>query len=233
MENNTIDNLVPSIRASFSFGWSKMFERSFLPLFLAVIIVGILNGPVGANMNFDGDFNFNMIFLIPIIIFGLAYNFMVLPVIKYGENFLFLEVLRDKEADFKLLFDGFKTKYLNIVLANLIVFALVMIGFMMLIIPGIIIWCRLSFVSYLVMDKGLEPMKAVEKSWELTRGQGWRVFGLAIVSFFVFIGGLLVLFFGVLISIMWIHAAYASFYQALLNEKEDNNPIPILGVNEQ
>ena len=232
MENNTIYNLTPSIGESFSFGWKKMFERSFLPLFLAVIIVGILKGPISANMNFDGDFNFNMLLLLPLVIFGLAYNFMVLPVIKYGENYLFLEALRDKEADLKILFEGFKTRYLNIVLANLIVFALVMIGFMMLIVPGIIIWCRLSFVSYLIMDKGLEPMKAVEKSWELTRGHGWEVFGLAIVSIFVFFGGLIVLFFGVLISIMWIHSAYATFYQALLNEKEDQNPIPNLGVNE-
>lgn len=232
MENNTIYNLMPSIRESFSFGWRKMFERSFLPLFLAVVIVGILKGLVSANTRFVGDFDFNMLFLFPLVIFGLAYNFMVIPVIKYGENYLFLEALRDKEADLKLLFEGFRTSYLNIVLANLIVFALVMIGFMMLIVPGIIILCRLSFVSYLVMDKGLEPMKAVEKSWELTRGYGWRVFGLAVVSFFVIIGGLMVLFFGVLISIMWVHSAYATFYQALLNEKDNENPIPILGVNE-
>jgi hypothetical protein len=55
---------------------------------------------------------------------------------------------------------------------------------------------------------------------------------LAITSFFVLIGGVIVLIFGVIISIMWIHAAYASFYQALLNEIDDDNPIPILGVNE-
>lgn len=232
MENEKYYNRVPSIGDGFSNGWRKMFEKSFLPLLLAVIITGILSGPIGANMKFDGHFGFNMLLLFPIIIFALAYNFMFLPIIKYGENYLFLTVMRDEDADLKLLFDGFKTKYLNIILANLIVFALVMIGFLMLIIPGIIIWCRLSFVSYLIMDKDLEPMKAVEKSWELTRGHGWRIFGLAITSFFVFIGGLIVLFFGVLISIMWIHSAYATFYQALLNENDDNNPIPILGVNE-
>jgi hypothetical protein len=233
MENEKFDKLVPSIGGSFSFGWSKMFEKSFLPLLLAVIIVGILSGPVGANMKFDGHFDINMLLLFPLVIFALAYNFMFLPIIKYGENYLFLETMRDAEADLKLLFDGFKTKYLNIVLANLIVFALVAIGFMMLIIPGIIIWCRLSFVSYLIMDKDLEPMKAVEKSWELTRGHGWQIFGLAITSFFVFIGGVIVLIFGAIISVMWIHSAYASFYQALLNETDDNNPIPILGVNEE
>jgi uncharacterized membrane protein len=155
-----------------------------------------------------------------------------MPVIDYGEKFLFLKAMRDEETDLKVLFDGFKKYYLNIVLANLIVFALVMIGIVMLIIPGIIIWCRLAFVPYLVMDKDLEPMKAVEKSWQMTRGHGWTIFFMGVMSFFIIIGGLIVFIFGILISIMWVHAAFASLYQAVLNQDDENNPIPILGVNE-
>lgn len=233
MENNSIYNLVPSVGESFSYGWRKMFEKSFLPLLLAVIIVGILNGPMGGvNYKFDGNFDFNWLLFFPIVIFGLAYSFLFVPVIQYGEQYLFLKVMRNEEADLKLLFEGFRTKYLNIILANLIVVALVMIGFMMLIIPGIIILCRLAFVPYLVMDKNLEPMKAVEKSWELTRGHGWQVFGMGIISFFIFIAGLIFCFVGVIVSLMWIHSAFATFYQLLLNQQDDDNPIPILGVNE-
>lgn len=234
MENNSYYYLVPSVTDSFGYGWRKIFEKSFLPLLLTVIIVGILNGPgAGANYKFDGQFDLNWLLFFPLVIVGLAYNFMVLPVFKYGEQFLFLKVMRNEEADLKLLFEGFRTKYLNIILSNLIVFALVLLGFIMLIIPGIIILCRLAFVTYLVMDKDLEPMKAVEKSWELTRGHGWQVFGMGILSIGIFIAGLIFCFVGVIISIMWIHAAFATFYQALLNENEDDNPIPILGVNEE
>ena len=141
--------------------------------------------------------------------------------------------MRDEEVDIKLLFEGFKTKYLNIVLANLIVSALVIIGFIMLIIPGIIVACRLVFVPFLVMDKNMNPMKAVEKSWEMSKGHGWEVFFMAILSVFIFIGGAIVFIVGAIVSIVWIHAAFATFYQAVLNEKEDDNPIPILGVNEE
>lgn len=235
MESNKYFNLVPSAVGSFSFGWRKMFEKAFLPLLVAVIIVGIINGPgAGANWKWDGDnFPWPMVFLLPIVLFGLAYAFLFIPIIKYGEKYLFLKAMRDEEADLRLLFEGFKTKYINIVLANLIVTALTIIGFVMIVIPGIIIACRLAFVPYLVMDKDLEPMKAVEKSWELTRGHGWQIFGMAILSFFIAIAGLIVMIFGILISIMWIHSAFASFYQAVLNEKDEENPIPILGVNEQ
>ena len=228
-------DLVPSAGGSFSYAWRKMFEKAFLPLLLAVIIVGLLNGPgAGVNWKMDGhfDFDFPWIFLFPVILFGLAYSFLFLPIIKYGENLLFVKAMRDEEADFKYLFEGFKTKYLNIVLANLIVTALVMIGFVMLIIPGIIILCRLSFVSFLVMDKNLDPMKAVEKSWQMTRGHGWTIFVMGVISIFVFIAGVIVFIVGAIISIMWIHAAFATMYQSVQNMNDDDNPIPILGVNE-
>ena len=235
MENNKFFGLTPSIGGSFGFGWRKMFDKAFLPLLIAVIIAGLLSGPsFGANWKFDGnhDFNFPFLLLVPIAIFGLAYSFMFLPVIQFGEKYLFLKAMRDEDVDLKILFEGFKTKYLNIVLANLIVVALVIIGFVMLIIPGIIIACRLAFVPYLVMDKDLEPMRAVEKSWQMTKGHGWTIFFMAIISFFLIIGGLIVLIFGILISIMWIHAAFAALYQSVLNQTDDENPIPILGVNE-
>lgn len=234
-------NLVPSVGGSYSYAWRKMFEKAFLPLLLAVIIVGLLNGPgAGINWKMDGhfnwdmdnDFNFPMILLFPLILFGLAYSFLFLPIIKYGENLLFIKAMKDEEADIKYLFEGFKTKYLNIVLANLIVAALVIIGFIMLIIPGIIILCRLSFVSFLIMDKNLDPIKAVEKSWQMTRGHGWTIFGMGIISIFVFVAGVLVFIVGAIISIMWIHAAFATMYLSVQNMNDDENPIPILGVNE-
>jgi len=234
MENMNYRNLVPSAGGSFSFAWRKIFEKAFLPLLLAVIIVGLLNGPVGANWKIDGNhgFSFPMLFIFPAILFGLAYAFLFMPIIKYGEQYLFLKAMRDEEAEIKTLFEGFKTQYLNIVLANLIVTALVIIGLVMLIIPGIIIACRLAFVSYLVMDKNMEAMKAVEKSWQMTRGHGWTIFGMAIITFFICIAGLIVFFVGIIISIMWAHAAFATLYQSVLNANDDENPIPILGVNE-
>jgi len=232
MENNTHYNLVPSIGGSFSHGWSRIFGKQFLPLLLTVIILGLLNGPT-FGLKMDGDHWGPMLLLLPLALFGLAYAFLFLPVLEYGKDFIFLQAMRDQEVDLKTLFEGFKTKYLNIILANLIVFALVILGMMMLIIPGIIVACRLAFVSYLVMDKDMDAMKAVERSWQMTRGHGWQIFGMAILSFFIFIGGLIVFLVGAIVSLMWIHSAFASFYQAVLNKTDEENPIPILGVNEE
>lgn len=234
MENQNYRTITPSLGGSFSYAWSKIFGKAFLMLLVAVIIAGLLDGPAASvkwDMD-DGDFKWPMFFMLPLIMLGLAYVILFVPVINYGLQHLFLKAMRDEEADLKLLFDGFRSKYLNIVLANLIVFALVVIGFILLIIPGIIIVCRLAFVAYLVMDKNLEPMKAVEKSWQMTKGHGWTIFFMGITSIFLFILGIVACFVGVFISLIWIHAAFATMYQSVLNQTEDDNPIPILGVNE-
>jgi uncharacterized membrane protein len=93
-------------------------------------------------------------------------------------------------------------------------------GFFALIIPGIIIACRLAFVSYLVMDKKLDPIEAVERSWKLTKGHGWKVFFMAIMSFFIIIFGLILFIVGIFPAITWVSASFASLYQSVLNEKE-------------
>jgi uncharacterized membrane protein len=110
--------------------------------------------------------------------------------------------------------------YLHIILANLLVFALVIMGCFALIIPGIIIGCRLAFVSYIIMDKKLDPIEAVELSWKLTRGHGWTIFFMGFVSIFIAIFGLLMLIVGIFPAIIWICSSFASLYESVLKEKE-------------
>ncbi len=83
---------------------------------------------------------------------------------------IFVQAVRRIKPDFEYLIKGFIENYLNIILANLLVFALVVLGLFALIIPGIIIACRLAFVPYIIMDKKLDPIEAVELSWKLTKG---------------------------------------------------------------
>jgi hypothetical protein len=43
---------------------------------------------------------------------------------------------------------------------------------------------------------------------------------MAIVSFFIIIAGLMLLVVGIFPAIIWINAAFATLYQAVLNQKE-------------
>ena len=228
-------------------GWDTMVKY-FLVLLLVVIVMGIIHAPMSvgdlnANLgdlkinNWDhfNDFDFNwfnpgiavvgmLAFVLGII--ALAYWFLVIPVFKYGSDLMFVHAARGTRPQFESLISGFKQNYLYIVLANLLTGALVMLGFIFLFIPGIIIACRLAFVSYLVMDKKLDPIMAVEESWRLTRGHGWTIFFMAIVAFFLGIVGFIMIFVGILPVTMWVKSSFASLYEAALQEK-NAQPEPV------
>jgi uncharacterized membrane protein len=139
---------------------------------------------------------------------------------------IFVQAVRKIKPDFEYLIKGFMQNYLHIILANLLVFALVVLGLFALIIPGIIIACRLAFVSYIVMDKKLDPIEAVELSWKLTRGHGWQVFLMGFVSIFIVLIGLLLFIVGIFPALIWVCSSFAALYESILREKEPVVEIP-------
>ncbi len=191
--------------------------KYFLYLFLIGVIITIAQAPNAILQDFEHSEHQEW-FISPGFIFlqliGVAYFFLVLPVFNYGADLLYLRAMRNEEIKIREMFEGFNN-YLNIILAHLLATAIIGLGFIFLIVPGIILACRLVFVPFLVMDKKLEAVVDVEKSWNMTRGHGWKIFGMAILSFFIIILGLLCLFVGVIFSAIWIGTAFTSLYYAI------------------
>jgi uncharacterized membrane protein len=126
--------------------------------------------------------------------------------------------VRGEKFEIKDMFSVFQKNYWNAVAANVVVGFIVGIGFIMLIVPGIIFACRLAFVPYLVIDQEMELTEALNKSWEMTKGYGWQIFFMGILAFFIVILGLIALIFGVIISAIWITTAFATMYQAVVEK---------------
>lgn len=242
METNSEYKLVPGFSNSFGTGW-KVMADNFLRLLLVIIILGILVAPFKIfNMDFGpsdfhgGPWNWNWddekgwehffglaslgIFAAFFALLAMLYAFLVAPVFKYGGDIIFVKAVRKSKPDFEYLIKGFTENYLHIVLANLLVFALIILGMFALIVPGIIIACRLAFVSYIVMDKKLDPIEAVELSWRLTKGHGWKIFFMGFASFFIIIFGLILMIVGIFPAIMWVCSSFATLYESVLHEKE-------------
>ncbi|HBH83333.1 MAG: hypothetical protein A2X05_05360 [Bacteroidetes bacterium GWE2_41_25] len=237
METNNEIILKPGFRNSFGNGWQVMM-KNFLRLFLVVVILGIIVGPFrllefkfdaadlhGAPWNWDWEnadgweHIFNMVslgmFAAFFALLAALYMLLVVPVFKYGGKMIFVQAVRKIKPDFEYFVKGFMENYLSIVLANLLVIALVVMGLFALLIPGIIIACRLAFVSYIIMDKKLDPIEAVELSWKMTRGHGWKIFFMGFASFFIFIFGLILFLVGVFPASIWIMSSFASLYEAV------------------
>lgn len=237
METIKHKNLKPSLINSFGHGREAMVKY-FLYLLLVFILLAMVTSPGGLIKSDIKDFDdFHDLFDVEILALGImtfflgmllvAYSLLVIPIFEYGADMIYVQAVRDIKPDFEELIKGFKERYLHIVLANLLKSALVMLGIIFLIIPGIIIACRLAFVSYLVVDKKMDPIVAVEESWKLTRGHGWTIFFMAISSFFLCVLGLLFLIVGIIPAIIWSQSAFASLYEMVLQEKHPETEITI------
>ncbi|MEZ5709057.1 MAG: hypothetical protein R3E02_06705 [Blastomonas sp.] len=67
-------------------------------------------------------------------------------------------------------------------LANMLTSIVTSIGFLLLIVPGLYLIGRFWLVpSAIIAERIGNPLAAIQRSWELTRDNGWRLFGFLIL----------------------------------------------------
>jgi len=212
-DNNQYDFQPEAIR-SYSIGWKVMWA-----VFVELLVIGIIymllgGGPGVFQWKGDGYGSFEW-WMVPLIFFAVLYGIFVAGPISYGANWAFLKAVRGERVEIKDVFVVFQRNYWNAVVANVVVAVIVALGIVMLIVPGIIFAIRLAFVPYLVVDRNMDVMEALRVSWDMTRGYGWNIFLMGVLAFFIVIGGLLLIFVGIFLSIIWISAAFAAMYHAV------------------
>jgi energy-converting hydrogenase Eha subunit A len=215
MENYTNRHLEPTAGSAYGYGWQKMKEN-FTNLLVIVIILMVAQSVSGAANSNDPSFSEGSLsFLIWLLITG--------PVL-FGCEWVFLKAVRGNDYEIKDAFSAFNKDFFEVMLANLIVTVIIIVGFIFLIVPGIIFAIKLSFVPYLVMDKQMKAMDAIKKSWEMTTGYGAQIFFIGLLSIFIVIGGLLLFIVGIFPAIMWIKSTMASFYYSVEQTNPDTEP---------
>ena len=208
--------LVPGVGSSYSNGWQQL-KKYFLELLL-ITVVGILIGVPVALFRVDletaGAGAAAAAAAAALGIFGLAYSLLLVQPVDYGVSFANLRAARGDKLEIKHMFEAFKN-YVNVVLANLLVGAIIVIGLVLLVVPGIIFACKLAFVPYLVVDRKMEAIEAVKGSWRMTGGHAWKVFFMGVLAVLLAIAGLICFGVGIVFAIMWIRLAFASLYNAV------------------
>jgi len=149
-----------------------------------------------------------------------VYGFLIVAPVEYGVSFAHLKAARGDKLEIADMFAGFRN-YGNVVLANLLVCAIVFIGLLFLIIPGIILGCKLAFTPYLVVDRRMGVIEAIKGSWNMTRGHAWKVFSIAILAIPICIVGLLLFVVGIIPAMMWLQLTLASLYLAVSLSKAE------------
>ena len=135
------------------------------------------------------------------------------PPLAIGMTIFSLNISRDNNPEIDNLFIPFKTSWVNSILAYFMMGVLAAVGFILLIIPGIIVILMFSQVFFIMgEDKEIGAYDALVKSMNLMKGYKWKLFrillrimGLAILCIFT-LG----------IGFIWLmpyqNVVYAKFY---------------------
>jgi len=211
-KNKMILKVYPTVSGCFEAAFSVL-KKHFWMLILIVFVGAAIQSPMWflqLDKNGAGTVSFTLHIFETL---QAIYYFAVAAVYGYGMALVFLKAVRKKKFEFEETLLGFKN-YANAALSHLLVMFLVILGLVLLIIPGIFLACRLVFVPYLIMHKKLKIVESLKVSFYMTKGYFWTIFGMGILSFVLILIGLAFLGFGILVSLAWINAAFAVLYNA-------------------
>ena len=116
---------------------------------------------------------------------------------------------------------------LKYTLASILSGLIVLGGFILLIIPGIIFSMKLMLVPYFVIDKELGPIEAIKASWNATKGNLSEIILLGVLNFLVIIAGILALFIGLIWAIPTAMVATAYAYRKLSGKVTSTSELPL------
>jgi len=203
-----------TIGESYGHGLATL-KKYFLEVLLITLVVMVLSAPVWwaetveARLT-DWATGVNVI----IQLFAMGFWVLILGPVEWGADYAMLKAIRGEKPEFFDIFI-FQKNYLNVVLAHLLTSVIIAVGFVFLIVPGIIFACKLAFVPYLVTDRKMEATEAIRESWRMTTGYGGKIFLMGLLTVPIVIAGMLLLGIGLILAIMWISLAFAAIFAAV------------------
>lgn len=132
-----------------------------------------------------------------------------------GLMIISLKLVRGESASYEDILPKWHTIW-RFAVVSIISGAITLIGFILLIIPGIYLMLRFALVKFLIIDKkNLGIMDALHESSNLTIGIKWELLGLLLVILLINILGVIPAGLGLLVTIPISMIALAHVYVAL------------------
>jgi hypothetical protein len=195
--------------AAYRFAW-KVLKRHFLELVIILILSWLAALPLILTSESESTGT---------TLFTFAYLFMVLTPLQYGVDFAYLRAVLDRKPRIGDMLEFFNN-YFNILIAVVLVHFFISIGFLLLIVPGIVLMCKLAFVPYLATFHRISALESIRLSWRMTRGYSWTIFRIWLMAIPLFLLGLAAVGVGVVVSAMWVTLANAALYYRAADQSE-------------
>ena len=153
-------------------GAKSAFFGAFVAIFIVSLVAGLVRGLLIGN---DQSSQFlGTLLLLPIV------GPMYMGVFMMGVR---------RAADMPILasdvFRYLSPYNLQIVIAQVMIYVLTMLGFILLVLPGIYAMVSYIFAAPLVADKGLAPWDALETSRKSLGHHWWKLFGFVMALGFI------------------------------------------------
>ena len=140
---------------------------------------------------------------------------IIVGIISAGYLKYILNFVRNGKFDANEIIETIKKKWLNLLIAEILVTVIVSLCTLLFVVPGIIMGLAYAFVAYLVVDTDISGNDALKKGREMMKGYKWNyfVFGLS------FIGWCLLIPLTLGIILIWLYpymvVANAIYYDKL------------------
>ncbi len=162
--------------------WPVLIFAPFVGQLIAGVPGQVINGIGAASGDQNVQIGMNLVGTLIGLVAGAFFN--------VGITRVFLSAARGEQPRFGDIFSG-GNRFLALLGAQFLVGLCVIVGFLLLIIPGIYAALALSQTNYYVVDKNMGPIEAMQASWRATEGQKGNIFLFGLLSMLVILGGLL------------------------------------------
>lgn len=203
-----------SIKESILFGWHE-FKKD--PWFYAGVTAALSAFSIVVNILTGGGHGGGAVL-------GFLISLLASTVITIAYARLALSVVAGKHVTWEEMWAP--EYYFSMLGASILQTVIIMIGFILLIIPGIIASLLLCFTQISLVDKKLTPVEALKESYRLARPHLWSLFLLALSLVLLNILGLLALVVGLLVTIPVSLITVAHVYRTLANAQEPLVVVP-------
>ena len=189
------------------------------PMLVIGLVEGVLESILGLNPYSDVDFtnpdamaNMNVS---PKVTIGLLVLGLLMAIVMVGYKKYILNFVRTGKFEFNDIIDCFKEKWVNILVASVLMYLVVFACSLLFVIPGIIMALAYGMVAYIIIDTDLIGVDSMKKSRAMMKGYKWNylIFGLS------FLGWILLVPFTLGILLIWLFpymtVADALYYEEL------------------
>lgn len=191
----------------FQYGWRLLKDQFSDLLKIWVVYFLVLMGPMwAAGLFLKEDSMASLIFQVGYTLWSVL--------LQIGLIKILLKVTRGKKYELSELF-GYSHLIIPYLIGTVLLALRMMLGFLLLIVPGVIWSLKFQFVPFLIVDKELGATEAFEASAKMTEGFKLKLFWFMLASVGLNLMGILALFVGLLVTIPVTSLASVGMYHYL------------------